>query len=227
MDAVLSPELTALAISYSERLAKKIKGWGGDLLLALKKELGFQTKAYHYDYAISLIANYACLKTFFIRNESVPLYDFYVPAKIRTANGKVINSASFDDLDGVSRCTVVTGVGGAGKTIFMRHVLLSCLSKSEKIPVFIELRDMTGGGSDLHDFVLENLKSNGLNINRSFYDRLVKEGSIVYILDGFDEIRHEARKSVERQISKLSKTTNCSVLVSSRPDVRFQSWPEF
>ncbi len=227
MDIVISPELAGLATGYAERAINTMSGWSATLATALKREVKFQTKASHYAYAMGLINNYACLKTFFIRNEAVPLYNFYVPARIYSAKRKSSKSANFDDVIALSRCVVITGVGGAGKTIFMRHLLLSCLKQSDKIPVFIELRDIAETQGDLHGVVLSNLESNGLKIDRDFYDRLVKAGSIVYILDGFDEVRHESRKSIEKQISKLSKTTECSVIVSSRPDSRFQSWPNF
>ena len=227
MDVQISPEAASIALSYAERIVERMKSWSRSLLIALNEEIRFQTRDAHYEYAVTLISNFACLKTFFIRSEPVPLYDFYVPAKIKRADEKVINAAGFSDIERIGRRVVITGAGGAGKTIFMRHLLLNCLQESEKLPVFVELRDLKSEVDDIHDLVYRGLVANGLSIKRKFYQRLVEEGTIVFMLDGFDEIQQESRKRVEKQIAQLGRGTACSIFVSSRPDSRFQAWPDF
>lgn len=227
MEPSISAEGAALALSYGERLVKAMAGWGKGALKSFKSDVQFLTKEAHVSYAESLIRRYACLKTFFIRSEPVPLYDFYVPAGLSFEDEKTIRSAGVEDVLRHSTQVVISGVGGAGKTIFMRHLLLDSLNKLNKIPVFVELRELSGQMDDIHEVVFKSLLENGLKITRDFYDRLVLDGSIIYLLDGFDEIQLDSRKLLEKKIIGLARKTECALIVSSRPDSRFDAWPEF
>lgn len=109
-------------------------------------------------YVSRLLERHSKAKSFFVRSEPIPLYDFFVPLDLRTQR-RVLASPGAAEIASVSRFAILTGSGGSGKTMVMRHILISALSDRTKTPVFLELRqlDLTDGtqmGSTLMKAIL-------------------------------------------------------------------------
>ena len=114
--------------------------------------------------------------------------------------------------------------------MLMRYLFFLFLSEqSERLPVFIELRDV----NDYPDFsILEFIKDKiqehipGFTVDQLKY--ALKEGMIALFLDGYDEIDHDRRRKRAREIISLAGRYNESIIfVSSRHDEGFVGWERF
>lgn len=168
----------------------------------------------------------ASVKTIFSRDEALPIDSFYYPSRVLfKGRRKAVNG--LDDLP--SGCVVVQGVVGQGKSIFMRHLALSMLSdtKQEKIPVFVELRNVSEKNS-LKSLVWKALQSIGVEPDDDVISYLAKEQKLVLVLDGFDEL---SEKLVSDTIVEINDFKNINsglrIIVSSRPQNAIQNVTEF
>ena len=219
-------DVAGLAMAYGPAIARSLKTAVRGLS-RVADEARFLTQSAHVTYAENLISRFARLKTFFIRNNPVPLYDFYVPAGVTCEPSLKIEKVNLHDLEVVGRRIIISGTGGSGKTILMRHLLLNCLASAQRVPVFIELRMFNGNGKPLIDVVLESFTENGFGLDAEYVNRLISAGRVAFFLDGFDELETEVRRSIERQINALALGTSCLIFVSSRPDHSLDAWADF
>lgn len=61
--------------------------------------------------------------------------------------------------------------------------------------------------------------------SKSSFESLIKSGKILFLLDGFDEIKTSSRKSALRKIDQITKEFPAAkVVVTSRPTDVFNSW---
>lgn len=74
-----------------------------------------------------------------MRGDPVPLYRFYVPLHLKYRD-KIIKEPALADVLKKSLYCVIVGSAGSGKSMFIRHLLLSALFAKAKVPIFIELR---------------------------------------------------------------------------------------
>jgi hypothetical protein len=186
----------------------------------------FLSSSYH-DYLTCVAERYSKAKSFFIRDKPTYLYDFYTPIGI-SCGGMSINETSVRELVKVNPFTVVTGWGGSGKSMLMRHLFIDAIIQKEKIPIFLELRELNQTEQSLLEFVRATLHSNRFELDDEYIEKAMKAGHFIFILDGFDEVQRALRKSLSRQIHQLAKNYDRNlIVVSSRPDNEFAGWQLF
>jgi predicted NACHT family NTPase len=130
------------------------------------------------------------------------------------------------------KSVVVSGAAGCGKSMFMRYFWVSYFVDSKgRIPLFVELRNLNSlEQSDLLTFSYHNTVSHSSELGdrgRSIFNSTVEEGQFIFIFDGFDELNDAKREAVELQILYLSQARKNVIVVSGRPDRRFQAWQQF
>lgn len=126
------------------------------------------------------------------------------------------------------RC-VVAGNGGAGKTFMMRQMWLEIVrQKLGQAPILVELRKLNALSSyNIENFIRVN-SFGAEQLSERAFEYFCREGSFVFLLDGFDEVLREKRDDLERQILALAKKyKGCGLVVSGRPDDRFDAWNGF
>lgn len=182
----------------------------------------------HTKYCVKVVEQFCRARTFFVRDEPRFLDEFYVPASI-IKRGKVrVPRAGLSDLSGVGRRAIVTGSGGAGKTMFMRHLLLDAIQTGDKYPVFIELRRLNEADEiDLESIISEFMEDHGFPLGKDFALKSLNEGLLVILFDGFDEVVAEKRKKIEKEIRKLGARSASQIIVSSRQDSHLDGWDNF
>jgi hypothetical protein len=180
------------------------------------------------DYLRSVLKKYAKAKSFFIRSEPTYLYSFYVPLGVSLHGGKPLSHPGVGDLAKISPFCILTGLGGCGKSMFMRHLLLNAVFTSFKVPVFVELRDVNDSEKTVRDLINDALAYHKLRLDQEYVEKALQAGHFLFLLDGFDEIATGKRGAVTREIQTFVKKhdKNC-VVVSSRPDPEVQGWPQF
>ena len=106
----------------------------------------------------------------------------------------------------------VLGKPGAGKTTFLQHLAIRCSQGSfaaDRVPIFIALRDFADESRDvgelsLYDYIHEEFLTSGIS-DSSVVETLLQEGRMLLLLDGLDEVLHQERKAVVREIRRLSE----------------------
>lgn len=169
------------------------------------------------------------IKTILSKHEPINLLDCYVGLKFKSGPNLV------DDFDLIEiirkkRRVVITGTGGGGKTIFLRYLWISFFeSPGDRIPIFIELRRINEiTVEDLRLYIYHTISGAGTQFTIEDFNRFLHFGKFTFILDGFDEVSKLKKRLVERHILELSRVCgDCIIVVSGRPDDRFDSWQAF
>lgn len=180
-------------------------------------------------------ANYAkceTIKNLLNRNDPIPIDECFEEPKLKIED-RILDSKSY--LAEVNNCThrtIVTGLAGSGKSIFLKHSFRKILEDGHSYyPFFYELRDLNGEEPTkklLLDSLYESIKAKSESFTKHQFDFGLKNGSFWVILDGFDEISSSLQDTISSQIRDFSqKYHKCPIMVSSRPSNRFLSWEGF
>lgn len=123
---------------------------------------------------------------------------------------------------------IITGMGGAGKSIFLKHIFIRYYNEARgRVPFLVELRNLPKGTS-LISYMHNQLKTVCPKFDETLFECAMRSGKFLFLFDGFDEVDHSIRKDVAEQIISITYTYGDNLfIVSSRPDDTFQSWTEF
>lgn len=205
-----------------------VKATGAAFAAPMKKLL----EAYQKDftpYLESTLKRCSQVKTLLHRDEPTELASIYVTTKLKCAK-KDYDDYTFLDAIPELKNVVVAGTGGSGKSMFLRFVYQSLFEKSGgRIPLFIELRQMnTFQTKDLIAFIYHSVVTPGGVVTFDQFETGLQNGLFAIIVDGFDEVDFDWRKEIEQQLFSLrEKYPNNILIVSSRPDDRFDAWTSF
>jgi hypothetical protein len=167
--------------------------------------------------AYKKMAQVRYVKTFIDLENSIDIYRFYVAAKIK--NGESIQQYSSIDQLKSNSISVITGIAGQGKSIFLRFLCAQELALGKRIPLFIELRKINPLIS-LEEAIAFNLKILGFQTDEpEVVEHLLENDLIAVFFDGFDEVSDEYKLKLSHAIESLqTKYENLRIIVSSRPD---------
>ncbi|MCL6742320.1 NACHT domain-containing protein [Kosakonia sp. R1.Fl] len=164
------------------------------------------------------VSNALRMRTLHQREHDILLDDIYYPLTIKNiANDDniIIND---DCIISHSRILNIVGIAGQGKSTILRKLFQNEIKFGNRIPFFLELRRIENGS--ILDFLKITLESLGVDIKCEDYliELLLQSGKIIIMLDGFDEIKANARLEILSQIKELNVRYNCPVIVTSRPE---------
>jgi hypothetical protein len=227
-----------LAVVSSDGVAPEVTGDPSTFFLIEKTALGIETGEYA-EYLENTRDKYGKMKTLLYSDAPRKFEDFYVCNNIQqkiyikryTYRTKIISDATASVLKECSNFILITGTGGLGKSMMMRHLLLDAIDdykEGGQIPVFIPLKDYSDSYTDLFDYVYE--KFDGLDGNHDDYEfeALLSEGKCLLLFDGLDEIKSDYRKKFERDLENFAdKFTDNMFVISSRPTGAFVSFHRF
>lgn len=112
---------------------------------------------------------------------------------------------------------VFEGTVGQGKSIFLRSLAIQDFINNSRIPVFIELKNVSKNNS-LVGLIREYLKV-WIGTDEELLKLVLKSGKVSLFLDAFDEIDLDLIEDTHTTIDGLVKSyPNLKVIVSSRPD---------
>jgi hypothetical protein len=106
--------------------------------------------------------------------------------------------------------SLVLGKPGAGKTTFLKHVVLRNLGATDptaRLPIFVALREFAASScTELLDFIVDEFSTCGFPNAAEFVDRVLKaKNRCVVLFDGLDEVPQERQAAVVRQIVKMTR----------------------
>ncbi|MCC8488065.1 NACHT domain-containing protein [Xanthomonas campestris pv. raphani] len=221
-------DINAILEKYTGLIPSALKMTSG-VSKYLSDTITYEFRNAHNEYCTALIKKYCRARTFFVRDEPQYLDEFYVPSTIKAKRDKFYARADLATLDTVTgKRTIITGTGGSGKTIFMRHLLLNAIETGSGYPVFIELRSLTQDDyGDMEGVITKFMSDHGFPLARKYVSRSISEGLLVILLDGFDEVPYSQRKKLEKSIKKMVSNCESRIIISSRPDIVLEGWDDF
>ena len=180
---------------------------------------------------------YHKLKTLLYTDAERDFYDFYVCNTIYQCNRNSPNKridASINAFNRISNFILISGTGGLGKSMLMRHLLLSSVRNykfGDRIPIFLPLKDFVE--NSLHDFAYDCFSSRipdeyvSENLIDDFHTAL-QEGKFILLFDGMDEICSESEQIFQSELEKFTdKFPKNIFIISSRPYKQFISLSKF
>lgn len=172
---------------------------------------------------------YEHTKTFLVSDRTVPFYDVYFELSLCHASKNARQKIELRTLFKKNNCISIIGQAGSGKSMIMRHCFLSALKCSYKIPIVIELRRLNNYDSPLEYYIAEKVFCADLAKNTLIFERLLKEGRFLFLLDGFDELALSTKPKRTDEIENfIDKYPDNQYLLSSRPDAcnieRFETY---
>lgn len=212
---------------------------GEPLYILTQEAVGLCSESEFSEYFDSVTQKYNRVKTLLYNDIPKPFYDFYIcndiwhriPVSKRTYQTKTIHNATADLLAECSNFVLITGTGGLGKSMMMRHLLLDSVKRFDEIrlvPIFLPLKDYTSEYSDLTDFVYETFGSLGGGKTADEFTDMLVEGSCLLLFDGLDEINSEYRQKFERHLELFAdKYSQNMFVISSRPSGSFIAFSRF
>ena len=197
-----------------------------------------------YDYTSYLERTknkYIELKTLLYTDHARNFYDFYVcnmlcspthmtPSGVRR-NRHIQNRLTEANIRKLrlsfGKNVIITGTGGLGKSMMMRHLLLDAITNYDDqklIPFFIPLKDFNEENNNLFDFIYSKV-SPLCDVSKEQLRDTFINGEALVLLDGLDEIHSSMVPVFERQIENfIDSFADNMYVISSRP---FQSFVAF
>ncbi|PSB22880.1 NTPase (NACHT family) [filamentous cyanobacterium CCP2] len=114
----------------------------------------------------------------------------------------------------------VLGKPGAGKTTFLQHLAIQCNQgnfAADRVPIFITLRDFAdefkaAGECSLLHYIQAEFLTSGI-ADQSVLETLLRQGSVLLLLDGLDEVLQPESKAVINEIRRFSENYQKNLFV--------------
>ncbi|MGN1168146.1 MAG: NACHT domain-containing protein, partial [Lachnospiraceae bacterium] len=168
--------------------------------------------------------------TLLYRHAAKDIYSFYECVGLNR-NGNVIDTSNVNNVLEIGNKIIITGTGGIGKSVMMKHFFLNVLQNTQYVPVLIELRGLNEFDEknvNIVDYIYNVMETLKFKLERKYFDYSLETGCYVVLLDGFDEVKNEISKQVTSQIFALSeKYPDNHYILSSRPLEEFMGWNQF
>ena len=182
---------------------------------------------------------YSKVKTFLYNDAPRYIYDFYVCNDIsrkslinrRIEPWELIHNATINRLLLYSNYIIISGKGGHGKSMMMRHLCLIAINEypeSNRLPIFVPLKDFNNNYSDLTDYIFSVIKGLGAIKDKKILTSFLSSGSCLLLLDGLDEISSAYRYKFQNDLNALTdKYSNNIVIMTCRPRNNFLEFQRF
>jgi len=171
---------------------------------------------------IAAISKLMLVKTLYSgADKPVNLFDFFQNPKLKY-NDDLYSINTIDEIVKKSEINnfksfILRGTVGQGKSILMRYLAINDLVVNKKIPIFIELKNISK--SKNISFLIKEYLSSWIGNDDEVVNVLLKSGKIALFLDAFDEIDSECLQQAYGEINNLCQSyKDLIVVVSSRPE---------
>ena len=178
-------------------------------------------------YMSNSIEKYGKVKTILYRTEPKPIYDFFECPNLRKNKGELFLGDSIDNLLDIFQFIIIQGMGGVGKSTFLKHLFMDESVKQDLIPIFVELKDLNAidGDYEISDFLFRKLYDLGESINMQY---ALQTGAFVFLLDGYDEILSSKQDAFFRKLDSFcDRYSDNHFIISSRPYSEFVEFQRF
>lgn len=201
-------------------LIEEIKSTQGKLLDRLKRIHEFinsKLRIGYNKYIAKIAEQYISTKSFFCCAHPVYLYDFFVIPNLKV-KGEII-PININNLIRNRNIPCISGSAGCGKSILMKHLFVQLCIKTNKLPIFFELREINPAILDFFELIKEKLSNNSVDISYENIKKMLSHGDFIIFLDGFDELNQEYRSNLLKQLVLVKNNSlDIDIIISSRHD---------
>lgn len=158
------------------------------------------------------------------------LYSFFECMSIKNRRN-VVDTSDVNNILAIGHKIIITGTGGIGKSMLMRHCFLDAIKNTQLIPVLIELRGLNEYSLEdisIEKFIYKTLNIFGFKLEEEYFKYSLETGCYLFLFDGYDEVKNALSTKVTQEIMDFSnKYSENYVIVSSRPLEEFVGWSDF
>lgn len=191
------------------------------------QEFSIDFKFAFKEYLKNAYEKYSKIKTLLYRTEPKYLYDFFECNDLQK-NNEIIDPLDIDNILELSHFIIIDGNGGIGKSTMMKHLFINELSKKRFIPILFELKDYNNFEGTLKDCIYKSITSLGCEFKNEYFEYALKNGSFLFLLDGYDEISIAKVNNFVKELHELcDKYSDNYFIMSSRPSENFISFQRF
>ena len=163
------------------------------------------------------LGSYEKIKTIKDPDKASKISSFYVSPQFTEDSKSSFCANNVDDF-GCEEHTLIEGIAGQGKSVFMRQLCVEEIKLGRRLPVLIELRKITST-KGLGEFVLEYLRTVGFCRCDDIWSYLLESGFAVLLLDGYDEVPEQCRMQLIHDINALAMSNDqLRIVLTSRPE---------
>ena len=212
-------DINKVAAEFLSSQMKDIFEVGKDFVKGSADSIKLSLKTIYRNYLKRVYARYGKSKSFFIRDNPVELYKFYVPMGVK-CDTIVIKTSNLKGILNVNKHVIISGTGGAGKSIMLKHLFIDSLKQKTQTPIFVELRDLNNSVLELIDLVIQTSQNYGLKIDKKFFLKALEKNHFILFLDGLDEVDKKRKFVLLKEIKEFTiKYPTISILITTRPDI--------
>lgn len=215
--------LTALRPIFSE-IAKNTNEF---LKAEFSQRWNLKSFSVNNNQLVDSIEKIGLVKTLFTGAEKpVEIYSFFYSPYITTKSG-ISKIKSLNEI-GTDHCILIEATVGQGKSIFMRYLALQESSKNSRIPIFIELKNISKD-KNLFFLIKEKIEAWTNKVTDDQIKFILQSGKVSLFLDAFDEISKDYIADTLSTIENLANNfSKLKLIVSSRPEheIKFSNFFE-
>lgn len=182
------------------------------------------------EYTNSTKSKNSKIKTLIYRRVPKNIYSFYECVGL-SLEDKIIDTNSINNLLLIGNKIIITGTGGIGKSMLMKHLFLNTYKDTEYIPILLELRKLNESDNkdiSIYNSIYKVLADNGFKLADEYYKYSLEQGAYIILLDGFDEVNRDKLIKIQEEIKEFSdKFSENIFVISSRPNDCFIGWNDF
>jgi hypothetical protein len=131
----------------------------------------------------------------------------------------------------ISPYVIITGTGGLGKSMMMKHLFIQAadsIEEYQRLPIFVALNNYDPNAEPLFEYVFRVFHALDTSSTKEELNRLLLNGCCLLLLDGLDEISSDSQQVFEKQFELFTDTYDSNQYVmSSRPYTAFTSFTRF
>lgn len=145
-------------------------------------------------------------------------------SNVRERKSMDIDVITVEDLLQLGTNILITGTGGAGKTMLMKYLFLNTKNRDSYVPVFLELRKVASqkaGEVSIPNLIYTCMKDFDVEMTSDMVEYSLQYGGYLFLFDGYDEVKESLSDETARAIQQFSaKYPNNAYIVTSRGNDR-------
>ena len=179
---------------------------------------------------------YENIKTLLYSEKPRRFNDFYVCNNLQTKEYvggpkyKLI-SPNIETLLSISKRLIISGTGGIGKSMMMRHLFFNCIESykdTELLPILISLNNYSETQTDLSEVLYDTICEFTDEVKQKDFYFFLNSGKVILLLDGLDELIGDIREIFQKALLGLiKKYPKNAIIISSRPNSTFVQMGHF
>jgi hypothetical protein len=180
-------------------------------------------------YQKALIEKHKELKIPF-RSKPLQMQEVYVPLKVVDGHDKRKETDKKEGVDACraiaeSRRLMIKGAPGAGKSMLLKHIALNYAengfaTSGQYVPILLELHRLSDRTKSINQYLVEALERDDFPKADRFVAQGLKNGTLLLLFDGLDEVNSAERQEVVQRIKDLiDHYSKCRVLITCRTQV--------